>query len=366
MRKRLVKILVIDDSAVIRQIVSRELSRDPEIALVSTAMDPIVGEQKIRHDKPDAILLDIQMPRMNGLSFLRSLKRKSSIPVVIFSAYSEEGSENALKALELGAVAVVTKPNGDGIFETIEELATVLKGAIRVQNSQKKFGVSSWHDGHSENAHFMTSDVIQRTNAATTDSRMIAIGASTGGTEAIREILMGMPPTCPPIVVVIHMPKGFTHRFAARLNGLCAINVKEAENGKQLKPGLALIAPGDQHLVLKKRKTGYVAVLQNGPPVKRHKPSVEVLFRSVAAAARHHSLGIILTGMGSDGAEGLYEMRRMGAYTIAQNEETCIVFGMPKEAIKIGAVDCVLGLDQIPEHCIAWMTDSLKRMRMME
>ena len=360
------RVLVVDDSAVARQSISEHLNRDPHIIISSTARDPIVAERKIQNNTVDVILLDIEMPRMDGLSFLKSVKKRSSIPVVIFSAYSEQGSENAIKAMELGAVAVMCKPQGDEISETMEELAAILKGAAKV----RKHGSRKGNERRSSNiisqqsVKEKTTDISSgnlAVNGSKLDKRIIAIGASTGGTDAVRDILMGLPNNCPPILVVIHMPKGFTFRFSQRLNTLCSIHVKEAENEEKLRIGTAYIAPGDQHLVLQKGHTGYKAVLQDGPRVKRHKPSVEVLFQSFAAVAKHNALGIILTGMGSDGADGLFEMHRMGAYTIAQNEETSIIFGMPKEAIKTGGVDHVLGLNEIPKYGIAWMQGSTIR-----
>ena len=364
MVKRRIRILVVDDSAVVRQMVSEYFAQDPEISGVSTAMDAAFAQRRIERDTPDVVLLDIEMPHTNGLSLLRSLKKKSPVPVIVFSAHSAEGSGNAIKALELGAIAVLSKPNGDNFLETMEELTAIVKGAVRVQQVQTTTSKETrYHKSYRSDVDLLSAFGTEQKSSASygsLDTKVIAIGASTGGTEAIRKVLVGFPPSCPPILVVIHMPEGFTYRYAERLNKLCTIQVKEAEDGEPLKAGVALVAPGDRHLLVKKGKAEYISTLQNGPPIKRHKPSVEVLFRSVAAVVRHNALGIILTGMGSDGADGLYEMHRMGACTIAQNEETSIVFGMPKEAIKTGGVDRVLGIEQIPEYSIAWMNGSAR------
>ena len=366
MTENQIKVLVIDDSAVIRKILSDELNQDPKIRVIATAINPVTAEHKIGRVDPDAIVLDLEMPQMDGLTFLKSLRKKSSIPVVVFSAHSEKDVDKRKKALSLGAFAVVQKPNGQPCSSKIKELAAKVKEAVTSRAFESNVREMDFQNGDRELGARNKNKVKQphfgenSKNAKIISPKVIAIGASTGGTDAIREVLLKMPRNCPPIVLVIHMPKEFTYRFAERLNGICEIGVKEARDGDLLQPGLALLAPGNHHLILQKSNGGYRATLMDGLPVMRHRPSVEVLFQSVAEVVQSEALGILLTGMGADGAKGLNQIHRNGGYTIAQNEETCVVFGMPNEAIKMGGVDKVLALNQIPNWCVAWMNQSNK------
>jgi two-component system chemotaxis response regulator CheB len=335
-------VLVVDDSAVVRQAFTMLLGRQFD---VETAADPIIAEQKIRKRRPDVIVLDLQMPRMDGLTFLRQLMRSDPIPVVICSASAAQGSEPAMRALEDGAVDVILKPSA-GVREFLEEsalrLADTIRGASHARVA-KRMAVTPR----------LSADVVLPPSSSTAANvaaglpRVIAVGASTGGTEALRILIEALPPNAPPLLVVQHMPAGFTAAFARRLNESSAVEVKEAAEGDAVVRGRVLIAPGDQHIVLRRAPSHYRLQLVGGPLVSRHRPSVDVLFRSVANAAGANATGILLTGMGDDGAAGLAEMHAAGALTIAQDEATCVVFGMPKEAIARGAVDHVLPLGEI-------------------
>lgn len=337
-----IQVLVVDDSAVVRQVMQALLSQEADIS-VSVAADPFIAMQKMQQQRPDVILLDLEMPRMDGLTFLRKIMAEDPIPTLICSGVAARGTQMALRALDLGAVGIVTKPKL-GVRDFLHESALVLidmvwsAAAARVkvrgplgsplQRAPLSARKREWH-------------------ARAGAGGMVAIGASTGGTEAIADILTAMPPDAPGIVVVQHMPEYFTAAFARRLNELCQIEVKEGAPGDQVIPGRALIAPGNHHLAVKRRGRLLEIEISDGPLVSRHRPSVDVLFRSVASAAGPDAVGAILTGMGNDGASGLLEMKRAGAFTIAQDEHSCVVFGMPKEAIAKGAVDAVLPLDQI-------------------
>ncbi len=339
---RKIKLLVIDDSAIVRQTIKYMLENSPTVEVVGVAMNPTFAVRKIQELKPDVLLLDIHMPDMDGLTFLKSLMKQNPIPTVIFSSFAPEGSENALKAFEYGAVEVIEKPKL-AMPEDIERYKARLVQAIesaalaRVRRSVMPQ---------------QAAQTVQRKPVTipryTSPINIIAIGASTGGPEAIRKILEKLPPDSPPVVVVQHMPPGFTNLFAKRLDDLSQITVKEAEDGDVLKPGLALIAPGDKHLVIERQGTQYVARLDDSAPVNRHKPSVDMLFWSVAKYFGKDAIGIILTGMGADGVKGMLEMRKKGALNIAQDESTSVVFGMPKVAINRGAAEVILPLDQIP------------------
>lgn len=338
-----IKVLIIDDSAMIRKIFAQELSKDPEIEVVGTAPDPIVGRDKIVYLKPDVITLDIEMPRMDGLTFLGKLMTHYPIPVVIVSSLAKKGGDVALKALELGAVEVISKPGSAySVGDMSEQLIEKVKAAAKVRVF-KKIDFSKPID-----KSMVTSSAI----SVKTTNKIIAIGASTGGTEALREVLTAMPPNSPPIVIVQHMPQNFTKAFADRLNTLCKIEVKEATDGEYLSIGKALIAPGNQHMEIRRSGANYYVALLDGPMVFHQRPAVEILFNSVAKFAGKNAVGAILTGMGKDGAQGLLNMKNAGASTIAQDEATSIVFGMPKEAIDIGAVQSIQPLQQITKTII--------------
>ncbi len=333
----MIRVLVVDDSAVVRKILMEELSKEKDIEVIGTAPDPYVARDKIVQLKPDVVTLDLEMPRMDGLTFLSRLMKYYPLPVVVVSSIAPKGSRNAIKALELGAVEVIQKPGG--AYSTVEvskDLARAIRAAA-VAKVGKTVEVSL-----SEEAKVAPGIRLETTN------KIVAIGASTGGTKAIEVVLKGMPALSPGIVIVQHMPEKFTKSFAERLNEICPMDVKEASEGDQVVPGLALIAPGNKHMVLVRRGANYYVRIKEGPRVHFQRPSVDVLFNSVAEHAGGNAVGVLLTGMGADGAKGLLEMKEAGAFTIAQDEETCVVFGMPKEAIKLGAAQKVLPLHEIP------------------
>lgn len=341
----MIRVLIVDDSAVVRQTLSELLRSDPEIEVMGTAGDPFAAAERMRDEVPDVITLDIEMPRMDGLTFLKKLMSQHPVPVVICSSLAEEGAQSTLKALEYGAVDIVTKPRL-GTKQFLEESRTticeVVKGAARAR--PRKLAPSHTVEPK------LTADAILPPAShamAETTEKVVVVGASTGGTEALRVLLEGFPADTPGIVIVQHMPELFTRAFAERLNGLCAITVKEAENNDTVLRGRALIAPGNHHLLLKRSGARYFVEIKDGPLVCRHRPSVDVLFRSAARYAGRNAVGAILTGMGDDGARGMLEMKQAGATTIAEDESTCVVFGMPKEAIKLGGVDKVLPLGGI-------------------
>ncbi len=335
-----IKVLIIDDSAMVRKILTQELSKSPEIDVVGTAPDPFVGRDKIVQLKPDVLILDIEMPKMDGLTFLEKLMKHYPMPVIIVSSLAKKGCDVAFRALELGAAEVMAKPGesysvGDMSEQLIEKIKAVAN--INVAKLAPK-PISSQRPGH----RAQNSSLIKTTN------KIIAIGASTGGTEALKDLLTALPAAMPPILIIQHMPQYFTKSFAERLNGLCALEVKEAENGELAAPGKALIAPGNQHMILKRSGANYYVEVKGGPLVYHQRPSVEILFNSAAKYAGSNAIGVILTGMGKDGAKGLLDMKNAGAYTIAQDEASCIVFGMPKEAIELGAVMRIDPLSRIP------------------
>ncbi len=341
----MVRVLIVDDSAVVRQTLSELLRSDPEIEVMGTAGDPFVAAERMREEVPDVITLDIEMPRMDGLTFLKKLMSQHPIPVVICSSLADEGAQSTLKALEYGAVDIVTKPRL-GTKQFLEEsratICEVVKGAARAR--PRKLAPSATVEPK------LTADAILPPAShamVETTEKVVVVGASTGGTEALRVLLEALPADTPGIVIVQHMPELFTRAFAERLNGLCAITVKEAENNDTVLRGRALIAPGNHHLLLKRSGARYFVEIKDGPLVCRHRPSVDVLFRSAARYAGSNVVGAILTGMGDDGARGMLEMKQAGATTIAEDESTCVVFGMPKEAIKLGGVDKVLPLSGI-------------------
>jgi len=338
---RKTRVLIVDDSAVVRDILTRELARDPEIEVVGTAPDPYVARDKIVLLKPDVITLDIEMPRMDGITFLRKLMHYFPMPVVILSSLTPKGGDLALEAMEAGAVEVMCKP---GAAYTVGDLAVELcdkiKAASRVAVRRR-----------TEGAVQAAAPTVRLAMTRTTN-KVIAIGASTGGTQALQDVLTRLPGTAPGIVIVQHMPEHFTRSFAERLNQLCEIEVAEAQNGDSVTPGKALIAPGNYHMVLRRSGARYYVEVKSGPLVSRHRPSVDVLFKSVAKYAGRNAVGVIMTGMGSDGAEGMKMMRDAGALTIAQDEASCVVFGMPKVAIDLGGACHVTGLDRIPQKML--------------
>jgi two-component system chemotaxis response regulator CheB len=338
-----IKVIVVDDSAIVRKIFSEELSRFPDIDVVGTAPDPFVARDKIIQLKPDVITLDIEMPRMDGITFLRKLMRYFPLPVIIVSSLTPKGSKLALEALETGAIDVVAKPGGSySVGDMSEQLAQKIRAASRV-NLTKRTQASSESGAP---AKPVTMALAQTTH------QIIALGASTGGTEALKAVLTRMPPSAPGIVIVQHMPANFTRAFAERLNGLSQIRVKEAQDNDSVVPGTALLAPGNFHMILRRSGARYYVEVKDGPMVHHQRPAVDVLFKSVAKYAGSNAVGVIMTGMGADGAAGLLEMKTAGARTIAQDENSCIVFGMPKEAIKLGAVDKIVALDLITQEIL--------------
>jgi len=344
-----IKVLIVDDSALVRQALTAIFSSDPQIEVIGTASNPYIAVTKIQKTVPDVITLDIEMPRMDGLTFLKKIMSQHPIPVIIISSYSDKGSSNALKALEYGAVDVINKPtlsSKEAVEDAKIELCDIIKAAS-IAKLRKKMTVAPPIIVQPK----LSADAIlakSKTYATiqTTDI-VVAVGASTGGTEALRVFLEAMPIDSPGIIIVQHMPENFTRSFANRLNDLCKIRVKEAENGDQVVKGLAIIAPGNKHMLLRRAGINYYIEVTEGPLVNRHRPSVDVLFRSTAKFAGKNAVGIIMTGMGDDGAKGLLEMKEAGARTAAQDEKSCIVFGMPKVAISLGAADKVLPLDQL-------------------
>ncbi len=351
-----IKVLIVDDSALVRQTLFALLSTDPEIEVIGTAADPYIAATKINEIQPDVITLDVEMPRMDGLTFLKKLMAQHPIPVVIISTLTEKGTDTALNALELGAVEVVAKPkvNTKELLEAVKsDLCEKIKIASAAFVKRKAIVSSNLQDV----APKLSADAIlekgrSRKSLIQTTEIVIAVGASTGGTEALKTFLTQMPVDSPGIIIVQHMPEMFTKQFAKRLDSICAITVKEAENGDEVLPGQALIAPGSMHMLLKRSGARYYVEVKDGPLVNRHKPAVDVLFRSVSRYAGKNAIGVIMTGMGADGAKGLLEMKEEGAFTIAQDERSCVVFGMPKEAIKLNAVNEILALDQISTYII--------------
>lgn len=342
-----IQVMLVDDSATVRQVLSELLKKHPDIEVIGTASDPIFATEKMKNVWPDVIVLDVEMPRMDGVTFLKKIMAERPTPVVICSTLTESGAKTTMEALAAGAVEIVTKPKlglKQFLLDSSAELAAAIRAAananVRRRTPAPRPDVPAK----------MSADVIlnpaSQAMSDTTD-KVVAIGTSTGGTQALETVLRMLPRTAPGIVIVQHMPEKFTAAFAERLDNVCALEVREAKNGDRVLPGRALVAPGGKHMLLKRSGAQYHVEIREGPPVNRHCPSVDVLFRSVAKFAGRNALGIIMTGMGDDGARGLKEMRDMGAKTIAQNEETCVVYGMPKEAVKLGAVDRSLALETI-------------------
>lgn len=350
------RVLIVDDSALMRQVLAQLLSKDPDIEVVGTAPDPYIAREKIKALNPDVLTLDVEMPKMDGLTFLEKLMRARPMPVVMVSSLTEAGCQTTLKALELGAVDFITKPKidlqvrmediADDLIAKIKAAACAkvrdpVNGQSSIVNRPLSLALSPGGRGMGEGAMIKTTDTI------------IAIGSSTGGTEAVKGILEVLPPNTPPILITQHMPERFTKAWADRMDQLCRISVKEAEDGDSVLPGHALVAPGNHHMTLVRSGARYAVHINQDEPVNRHRPSVDVMFESVARCAGGNAIGVILTGMGGDGAKGLLMMKQAGAFTIAQDEASCVVFGMPKEAIKLGAADQVVALSHIPGAMVA-------------
>lgn len=331
----MIRVLIVDDSAVVRRILTDELSKFEDIEVVGSAMDPYVARDKIAKLSPDVITLDVEMPRMDGLTFLSKLMKHHPIPVVVVSSLTPRNSELALKALELGAVEVVSKPGSQFTAPDVRgQLVRAIRAAMVARVSAKPT--------NNNNA----SAALPSLNFETTH-KVIAIGASTGGTQAIEAVLRGFPSNAPGTVIVQHMPAGFTEAFANRLNSVCQMQVREARDGDAVVPGLALIAPGNHHMLLQRSGVRFSVAIKDGPAVHFQRPSVDVMFQSVARCAQRNAIGVLLTGMGSDGAKGLLAMHESGAHTVVQDEQSCVVFGMPREAVRLGAADHILPLSEI-------------------
>ncbi len=351
-----IKVLIVDDSALIRSLLTELINSQPDMTVVGVAPDPFIARDRIKALNPDVLTLDVEMPRMDGLAFLEKLMRLRPMPVVMVSSLTEKSSDITLRALELGAFDYVTKPKIDiskGLHESCQEIVDKIRGAssVRIKNlvrpAQLKVEKKNSADVvlPSLNSHIMTTE------------KLVIIGASTGGTEALKDVLTAMPADSPGILITQHMPAAFTSAFANRLDRLCRISVKEARDDDRILPGHAYIAPGDRHLLLARSGANYITRIADAPPVSRHRPSVDVLFRSAANSAGKNCIGIIMTGMGDDGAAGMLEMNQTGAHTIAQDEASCVVFGMPKEAIARGGVDEISPLSDIPRrimNCLAF------------
>ncbi len=350
-----IKVFIIDDSALMRQVLSDLLKADPQITVIGTAADPFIAAKKLASEAPDVITLDIEMPRMDGLTFLKKLMAQHPVPVVVISSLTARGSESALRALEYGAVEVMKKPDllkGQEMEEVRMRLIDTIKAAKSSRIKRRGNAAPAQQTAPKYSADAVLS-AVSRSSMLRTTEKVVAVGASTGGTEALRVFLTSLPLDSPGILIVQHMPELFTKSFAKRLDELSKISVKEAENGDTVIRGRALIAPGNKHMLLKRSGARYYVEVVDGPLVNRHRPSVDVLFRSVASYAGKNSLGVIMTGMGDDGAKGLLEMKQAGAHTIAQDEKSCVVFGMPKEAIKLEAANKILPLELISAHVLA-------------
>jgi len=346
-----IKVLVVDDSALVRQMLSEIINSQPDMKVVGTAPDPLVAREQIKKLNPDVITLDVEMPKMDGLDFLEKLMRLRPTPVVMVSSLTERGSDITLRALELGAVDFVTKPKLD-ISRGLQEYTTEITDKIR---TAAKARIKALPAIKVEQRYTADAVLPAVSNRITSTEKLIIIGASTGGTEAIKDVLVKLPPDCPGILITQHMPEAFTNAFAKRLDGLCKITVKEAVDGERVLPGHAYIAPGHSHLLLKRSGANYMCELNQGPPVNRHRPSVDVLFRSAANYAGQNAIGVILTGMGKDGAAGMLEMKKTGAHTFAQDEASCVVFGMPKEAIAMGGVDEIVPLPDMAKRVLEYL-----------
>lgn len=351
------KVLVIDDSALIRSLLTEIINDTRDLEVVGAAPDPLVAREMIKQLNPDVLTLDVEMPRMDGLDFLEKLMRLRPMPVLMVSTLTEKGSEVTLRALELGATDFVTKPKM-GITQGMQQYADEITDKIRTAAKAKVSTLQSIAKASAAGGGTIQ-DAIR--NPLISSEKLLIIGASTGGTEAIKSFLMQMPSDCPGILITQHMPAGFTKSFASRLDSLCRISVKEAVDGERVLPGYAYIAPGDQHLLLARSGANYVTRLSDSEPVNRHKPSVDVLFDSAAANAGKNAVGIILTGMGKDGAAGMLRMKNAGAYNFAQNEESCVVYGMPREAVAHGGVHESAHLKDLPKLVLQHLATNSER-----
>jgi two-component system chemotaxis response regulator CheB len=348
--ERKIKVLIVDDSALVRQTLSSILSSDPVIEVMDTASDPYIAAKKLKEDVPDVITLDVEMPRMDGITFLKKLMSQHPIPVVICSSLALAQSETALKALEYGAVDIIQKPTL-GTKQFLEESRIRICDSVKAAASSRLKKLARQRSVEPK----LSADVMlpPTTKAMLkTTEKVVAVGASTGGTEALRIFLEALPPDAPGMVVVQHMPENFTRAFSNRLNGICQVTVKEAADNDTVLRGQVLIAPGNFHVMIKRSGARYYVEVRSGPLVSRHRPSVDVLFRSAARYAGKNAVGVIMTGMGDDGAKGMKEMKEAGAFNIAQDEESCVVFGMPKEAVKLGGVDRVVPLESIAQEVL--------------
>jgi two-component system chemotaxis response regulator CheB len=346
-----IKVLIVDDSALIRSVMSEIISNQKDMEVVGVAPDPIVARELIKQTNPDVLTLDVEMPRMDGLDFLEKLMRLRPMPVVMVSSLTEHGSEITLRALELGAVDFVTKPKLS-IQSGMREYTELIADKIRIASKAR---IKARQATPTDPSRAGDGALPMIRNPLTSSEKLIIIGASTGGTEAIKEFLIQMPSDCPGILITQHMPEGFTRSFARRLDGICKIAVKEADAGERVLPGHAYIAPGHSHLLLARSGANYVTQLDQGEPVNRHRPSVDVLFKSAAQYAGKNAVGVILTGMGKDGALGMLEMKNSGAYNFAQDEATCVVFGMPREAIAVGGTHEVGALTALPGMVLGYL-----------
>lgn len=347
---RKTRVLIIDDSASVRQALQNVIGSAPDLEVMATASDPFVAAQRIQEEIPDVIILDVEMPRMDGITFLRKLMAQRPIPTILCSTLVASGSATALEGLEAGAIDLILKPRVDTkqfLLESEVRICDAIRAASRARPRVAAAPRANLVEKKLSADVMIPAPLAPKAMTRTTES-VVCIGASTGGTESLREVLVELPPSTPGIVVVQHMPEMFTAAFAKRLDGICQVEVREARDGDAVLPGLVLIAPGNFHMLLQRSGARYHVAIKEGPLVSRHRPSVDVLFRSAALHAGANALGMIMTGMGDDGAKGMLEMKRAGATTFAQNEETCVVFGMPKEAIAHGGVDHVVPLSAFP------------------
>lgn len=352
-----IKVLIVDDSALIRSVMKEIINSQPDMEVVGMAPDPLVARDLIKQTNPDVLTLDVEMPKMDGLDFLERLMRLRPMPVVMVSSLTERGSEITMRALELGAVDFVTKPKAS-IQSGLLEYTELITDKIRVASRARVKALSATAAGQ---GGAVGTSLAHVRNPLTSSEKLIIIGASTGGTEAIKEFLVQLPPDCPGILITQHMPPGFTRSFANRLDKLSRISVKEAEGGERVLPGHAYLAPGHAHLLLVRSGANYMTKLDQGEPVNRHRPSVDVLFHSAAVSAGKNAVGVILTGMGKDGAAGMLEMKKAGAYNLAQDEASCVVFGMPKEAIAVGATHEVAPLHELPGRVLEFFASQGSR-----
>jgi len=353
--RRKVRVLIVDDSASVRQAMTAVLEGDPDIEVIGSACDPFVAARRIQEEVPDVITLDVEMPKMDGITFLRKLMSQHPVPVVMCSSLTETGSETLMQALEAGAVDVILKPRigvVDHLNETSENIRDVVKGAAKARVGTRRRAATASGPSAKLTADAMLPPPSAKRAMARTTEVVVCMGASTGGTESLREVLQVLPANAPGIVIVQHMPEKFTAAFAKRLNSICDVEVKEAENGDPVLRGHVLIAPGGKHTLLERQGARYTVSVKDGPLVSRHRPSVDVLFRSAARSAGSNAVGVIMTGMGDDGARSMLEMKRAGAFNIAQDEASSVVFGMPKEAIAAGGVDVVVPLERIAQELL--------------